>query len=99
MFSGQYQQNHGVTVRRQLTVIILLMTCWYSIAEAATDTGLMTAQGGQLVVTFYRDNLRDAGLTVDGARPLNFQHDTAAIDISHNGKLGFQIVLVRRSLT
>ncbi|MGB5488978.1 MAG: hypothetical protein WBN06_16420, partial [Lysobacterales bacterium] len=76
-------------MQRQLGVMILLMTCWHSIAVAATDSDMMSAQGGQLVVTFYRGNLRDVGLTVDGARPLNFQHDIANITISPNSKLSF----------
>ncbi|MDX2416243.1 MAG: hypothetical protein QNK19_02155, partial [Xanthomonadales bacterium] len=76
-------------MQRLLGVIILLMTCWHSIAVAVTDVDLRSAQGGQLVVTFYRGNLRDVGLTVDGARPLNIQHDIATISISQNSKLSF----------
>ena len=76
-------------MQRQLGVIILLMTCWHSIAVAVTDVDLRSARGGQLVVTFYRGNLRDVGLTVDGARPLNFQHDITTITISQNSELSF----------
>ena len=76
-------------MQRKLGLIFLLVTCWHSIAAAATDAGPMSAQGGQLVVTFYRGNLRDVGLTVNGTRPLNFQHDIAAITISQNSSLSF----------
>ena len=56
---------------------------------AQADAGLMSARGGQLVVTFYRGNLRDVGLKVNGAHPLNFQHDMATIAISQNSSLDF----------
>ncbi len=62
---------------------------WHSNVGASTYTGLLSANGGQLVVTFYRGNLRDVGLQVEGTRPLNFQHDTATITITTQGSLNF----------
>ncbi len=63
---------------------------WHPIAVASTDTGLLSANGGQLVFTFYRGNLRDAGLRVDGTRPLNIQHDLASITITQQSSLRFR---------
>jgi len=76
-------------VRRALFVIFLVVISWQATALASTDAQLVSASGGQLDITFYRGNLRDAGLSVDGARPLNFQHDLASITIGQQSSLNF----------
>ncbi len=76
---------------RALNVIIVAIISWHSLAVASADARLVSARGGQLVITFYRGNLRDAGLTVDGTRPLNFQHDLASIPIGQQSSLNFEI--------
>jgi len=69
--------------------MIALVIGWHSVALASTGTNLDSARGGQLEITFYRGNLRDAGLSTGGTRRLDFQHDLVSIAIGQKGSLDF----------
>ena len=75
---------------RLLKAILTALISWHSIALASTDASLVSARGGKLEITFYRGNLRDAGLSIDGTRNLNFQHDLASVTISQLSSLNFE---------
>jgi hypothetical protein len=58
--------------------------------EASIQT--LSTKGGSLALTFYRGNLRDSGLKLEGTSQQDYQHDTATLDILPDGHISYRAV-------
>ena len=75
---------------RPLFVLILLTISCSLTAGNGTASELLTASGGQLTLVFYRGNLNDSGLSVEGVKRLDFQHDTVTLQLPRHESLQFR---------
>ena len=79
---------------RVFFVLIFFILSFHSSADNQADNQsviqVLSASGGQLSLTFYRGNLRDIGLQLEGADRLDFQHDAAQLQILSNTRISFR---------
>lgn len=75
---------------RVLLVLVLLITFFETQAVADSTSRVLSTNGGQLALTFYRGNLRDAALTLEGTSQQDLQYDTATLEILPGGGMNFR---------
>ena len=85
-----WQTRLGVTNLRVFFVLIMSIAPLISSANDQSAIQYLSARGGQLSLTFYRGNLRDIGMELEGADRQDFQYDTKTLMILSNGGINFR---------
>ena len=71
-------------------ILIMLIIPFCSNADSQDAIQHLSASGGQISLTFYRGNLQDIGLKLDGADRQDFQYDIKTLNILSDDSISFR---------
>ena len=75
---------------KALLLIVMIIVSGSIHAQDVIESDILSANGGELLITVYRDNLLGTGLGITGLQRADFQHDSINLQISNVNQMRFQ---------